>query len=196
MSTWTAALAGDRHEPRDDDQQAIRDLHDTGLGRFSVLTDDRYQHGQTGRTPTVVSSRRDRGSESVFLRRPVRLHREFRFENAGGVSKSGCMEGEIFDVSCLSHIGREAKSEPTFGPSILSKSSHSWRRSASGSAPGLHKRGDNQVYRARVLEVRIHRPPAASQLFGCGSGGILRICSGSITEATPSQARSSVAVRS
>ena len=38
-------------------------------------------------------------------------------------------------------------------------------------------------------------PPAASQLFGCGSGGTLRICSGSITEATPSQARSPVAAR-
>ena len=97
------------------------------------------------------------------LSRPVRLHREFGFENAGGVSKSGCVKGDIFDVCCLSHIGREAKSEPTFGPSILSKSSHSWRRSASGSAPGLHKRGDNQVYRARVLEVRIHLPPAESQ---------------------------------
>jgi len=35
--------------------------------------------------------------------------------------------------------------------------------SASGSAPGLHKRGDNPVYRARVLEVRIHLPPAESQ---------------------------------
>jgi hypothetical protein len=27
--------------------------------------------------------------------RPVRLHREFGFENAGGVSKSGCVKGEI-----------------------------------------------------------------------------------------------------
>ena len=59
-------------------------------------------------------------------------------------------------------LGKRQKSEPTFGPSILSKSSHSWQRSASGSAPGLHKRGDNQVYRARVLEVRIHLPPADS----------------------------------
>jgi Winged helix DNA-binding domain len=59
-------------------------------------------------------------------------------------------------------LGERQKSEPTFGPSILSKSWHSWRRSASGSAPGLHKRGDNQVYRARVLEVRIHLPPGES----------------------------------
>jgi hypothetical protein len=62
--------------------------------------------GQTDRTPTVVSSCRDRVSESVFLRRPVRLHREFGFENAGGVSNSGCMKGEIFDVCCYPTLGK------------------------------------------------------------------------------------------
>jgi hypothetical protein len=41
----------------------------------------------------------------------------------------------------------------------------------------------------RGSKVRIRSPPAASQLFGCGPEGTLRICSGSITEATPSQAR-------
>jgi len=119
----------------------------------------------TGRNASASPDAPERQVDEAIryaLSRPVRLHREFGFENAGGVSKSGCVKGDIFDVCCLSHIGREAKSEPTFGPSILSKSSHSWRRSASGSAPGLHKRGDNQVYRARVLEVRIHLPPAKS----------------------------------
>ena len=40
--------------------------------------------------------------------------------------------------------------------------------------------------RIAEAKVRIRPPPAASQLFGCRSGGTLRICSGSITEATPS----------
>ena len=68
--------------------------------------------------------------------------------------------------------GGRQKSEPTFGPSILSNSSHSWRRSASGSAPGPHKRGDNQVYCARVLEVRVCEPSVPQSGAGSGSAAV------------------------
>src|SRR5215470_5244008 len=37
------------------------------------------------------------------------------------------------------------------------------RRTESSRATGPQKRGDNQTHRARVLEVRIHLPPAGSQ---------------------------------
>src|SRR5689334_22416178 len=39
-------------------------------------------------------------------------------------------------------------------------------------ATGREKRGDDQIYRARVLEVRIHSPPAESRMnFRFLSGG-------------------------
>ena len=38
-------LRGDRHQPWDDDQHAVGDLHHPGLGGLPVLRDDREQHG-------------------------------------------------------------------------------------------------------------------------------------------------------